>query len=339
MKLTEFDYKLPNNLIAHYPNKNRSASRLLLLDRKTNTIQHKHFYDLVDLISPNDLLIFNDSRVIPARLFGNKETGGKIEILIERILDKYHALAHIKASRAPKPNSIIHLANSINLKATSRQQNLFALQFPHQHPVMQTLASLGHIPLPPYIKRADETLDHERYQTVYARHDGSVAAPTAGLHFDNELLQKLINKGIDFSFVTLHVGAGTFQPIKTSNIKQHHMHAELIKVTPEVCDQINTTKNRGGRIIAVGTTSVRCLETAAKNGKLQPYYGETDIFIYPGFCFQCVDAMITNFHLPKSTLLMLVCALAGRDKIMHAYDIAIKNQYRFYSYGDAMMIV
>lgn len=338
MRLTDFYYKLPNKLIARYPSEKRSASRLLHLDRTTNKISHNHFYDLINLVNPKDLLIFNDSRVIPARLYGFKETGGQIEILIERILDNYRVLAHIKAGRPPKPGSMLRLENTVETKVISRQDNLFELEFPINQPALETLQSVGHIPLPPYIDRADEKFDRNRYQTVYAKHDGSVAAPTAGLHFDEELLTKLTKKGINFGFVTLHVGAGTFQPVRVEDIKSHKMHAEVIEVSEKTCDLINKTKSQGGRIIAVGTTSVRCLETAAQNGSIEPYYGETNIFIYPGYKFQCADVMITNFHLPESTLLMLVSAFAKREQIMHAYNIAIKENYRFYSYGDAMLI-
>jgi S-adenosylmethionine:tRNA ribosyltransferase-isomerase len=333
MKLSEFYYELHNDLIARYPTQQRSASRLLCLEQKTNQIQHRQFSDLIDLITPKDLLVFNDSRVIPARLYGCKKTGGRIEFLVERILDKFHCLAHIKASRAPKLGSSLTLENTVSVKVLNRHDDLFELEFPPTHPVMQTLNTLGHIPLPPYIDRPTEKIDQNRYQTVYAKYDGSVAAPTAGLHFDQAMLKKL-----NTAFVTLHVGAGTFQPVRTNNIKHHKMHAELIEVTAETCQQIQQTKAQNGRIIAVGTTSVRCLETATQNGQIKPYCGETDIFIYPGYKFKCVDALITNFHLPESTLLMLICAFAGKEKVMHAYHEAIEKKYRFYSYGDAMFV-
>lgn len=338
MKLTDFHYELPNELIARYPTKKRSASRLLCLNCDTGEIKHRHFIDLIDFLTPKDLLVFNNSRVIPARLYGTKETGGQIEVLIERILDKFHCLAHIKASRAPKPGSTLNLENAVTAKVINRHDNLFKLEFSIDHPIMETLNSFGHIPLPPYIDRAAEAIDQERYQTIYAKHDGSVAAPTAGLHFDEELLKKIKNKGIRSTFVTLHVGAGTFQPVKTSDIKQHKMHSELIQVTEETCQQIQQTKQSSGRVIAVGTTSVRCLETATQNGETKPFFGETDIFIYPGYKFKCVDAMITNFHLPESTLLMLVAAFAGHENMMRAYHEAIAKKYRFFSYGDAMFI-
>ncbi|MGD9108994.1 MAG: tRNA preQ1(34) S-adenosylmethionine ribosyltransferase-isomerase QueA [Gammaproteobacteria bacterium] len=338
MKLADFYYKLPLELIARYPTKQRSASRLLCLNCDTGEIQHRHFGDLINLLTPKDLLVFNNSRVIPARLYGTKDTGGQVELLIERILDKFICLAHIKASRAPKPGSRLKLENAVTVKVLSRHDDLFKLEFPAAHPIMKALTSFGRIPLPPYIDRAAEAIDQERYQTVYAKHNGSVAAPTAGLHFDEELLKKIENKGIKSAFVTLHVGAGTFQPVKTDDIRQHKMHSELIQVTEEVCQQIQQTKQSGGCIIAVGTTSVRCLETATQSGKIKPYFGETDIFIYPGYKFKCVDAMITNFHLPESTLLMLVSAFAGHKNIMLAYQEAIAKKYRFFSYGDAMFI-
>lgn len=338
MKLTDFYYELPNDLIARYPAKERSKSRLLCLNRISGKIAHRHFYDLIDLLTPEDLLVFNNSRVIAARLYGNKASGGKIELLVERVLDEFCCLAHIKASRAPKIGAILNLENTVEVKVLDRDDDLFKLQFPRNFPVMQTLNTFGHVPLPPYIDRMTEKIDRERYQTVYAKHDGSVAAPTAGLHFNEKMLHELKNKDINMAFVTLHVGAGTFQPVKTSDIKQHKMHSELIQVDDETCKQIRKTKAQGGRVIAVGTTSVRCLETAMQNGEIKPYLGETDIFIYPGYKFKCIDALITNFHLPESTLLMLVCALAGRENIMHAYHTAITKKYRFFSYGDAVFI-
>ncbi len=339
MKLSDYHYKLPNELIARYPAKERSASRLLCLDRKTGEIEHRIFSDLVDLLQPNDLLVFNNSKVMPARLFGQKETGGRVEILIERILDQHHALAHVRASKSPKVNSEIILTDEIKVKMIGRENDLFKLKFQCDEPIVDVLERIGHMPLPPYIDRDDEQFDHERYQTVYADPQGSVAAPTAGLHFDETLIQKLKNKKIDMAFLTLHVGAGTFQPVRVDNIKEHHMHAEWITVSKEVCDKIHAAKKRGGRVIAVGTTSVRSLETAVLSGELKPYEGDTDIFIYPGFEFKVVDAMITNFHLPESTLLMLVSAFAGRENILNAYRVAIEKRYRFFSYGDAMYIL
>ena len=338
MKLSEFSYDLPNELIARYPTEKRSASRLLSLDRQMGGVKHKQFHNLVSLINPNDLLVFNDSRVIPARLYGAKETGGRVEVLIERVLDKHRVLAQVRASHAPKVNTFLCLENALNIKVINRKDDLFELEFLGDKSVLEVLDLVGHIPLPPYINRADETFDQERYQTVYAKHKGSVAAPTAGLHFDKLMLEQLKQKNIAMSFLTLHVGAGTFQSVRAKNIKEHKMHSELINVTEEVCEKVHAAKSRGGRVIAVGTTSVRSLETAAKGGEIKPYFGETDIFIYPGFKFQCVDAMVTNFHLSESTLLMLVCAFAGQENVMRAYKEAIKERYRFYSYGDAMLI-
>ena len=334
MNLSDFDFELPRELIAQFPKEQRSASRLLVLDKCSGKIIHKKFTDLLDFITPNDLVVFNDTKVIPARLFGQKSTGGKVEILIERILDKQHVLAHIKASKTPKIDSEIIIAD-YHAQVIERQDDLFKLKFIDTDNVLEVIEAIGHIPLPPYITRSDEVLDKERYQTVYAKNKGAVAAPTAGLHFDEKLLEQIPNK----AFITLHVGAGTFQPIRVTDILQHKMHSEYIEVSQEVCDKINATKEQGGKVIAVGTTCVRSLETVAQRGKIQAFYGETDIFIYPDFEFQCVDVMITNFHLPKSTLMLLVSAFAGYDNIMAAYQQAIDKRYRFFSYGDAMLIV
>jgi S-adenosylmethionine:tRNA ribosyltransferase-isomerase len=329
-QLCDFSYDLPDHLIARYPTKERTASRLLHLNE---TFNHLQFTDIIELLKPNDLLVMNNSRVIPARLFGHKATGGAVEILVERIMGTHEALAHVRSSKSPKPGSLIFLADDYCVEVLGRDNDLFHLKF--QQPVLETLYEKGHIPLPPYINRADELMDKERYQTVYAKREGSVAAPTAGLHFDEALLTAIQAKGVDIAFVTLHVGAGTFQPVRTQNIAEHRMHAELIDVSQEVCDKIQQAKAKGGRVIAVGTTSVRCLETA----KGKPYQGETTIFIYPGYQFHTVDGMVTNFHLPESSLLMLVSAFSGYEKIMQAYQEAIKNNYRFFSYGDAMLIL
>lgn len=326
MKTTDFDYNLPKKLIAHYPTPKRTASRLMALGEQA---QHRHFSDFPHFLEPGDLLVFNNSRVIAARLFGVKETGGKVEVLVERVVNEYEVLAHVRASKSPKPGGFITFDQKFQAEMLGRQGELFQLKF--SAPVLGVLNQIGHVPLPPYIERTDEGTDHSRYQTVYAKHDGSVAAPTAGLHFDEALLEEIKIKGIDIAFVTLHVGAGTFQPVRADNVEEHHMHAELIDVSQAVCDKVRATKAAGRRVIAVGTTSVRCLETA--NGK--PFLGETDIFIYPGYQFNTVDALITNFHLPKSSLLMLVCAFAGYERVMNAYQIAIEKEYRFFSYGDA----
>lgn len=332
MKVSDFDFALPPELIAQYPKAQRNASRLLYLNKTSGAITHKNFIDLPELLAPNDLLVFNDTKVIPARLFGNKATGGKVEILIERILDINLALAHVKASKTPKVGAEI-LVNNFKATVIERQNDLFKLKFSEE--IVAILEQVGHMPLPPYITRADELSDKERYQTVYAKHKGAVAAPTAGLHFDKEILGKIKNK----AFITLHVGAGTFQTVRVENVTEHKMHAEYIEVSEAVCEQIKQAKANGGRIIAVGTTCVRSLETAAKTGAIKPFKGETDIFIYPGYKFNCIDGILTNFHLPKSTLLMLVCAFAGFDRVMRAYQAAIQEHYRFFSYGDAMLIL
>lgn len=336
MHTKDFHYDLPSELIAQYPTKQRTQSRLLLLD--AGTITHGYFSHYADLIEAGDLLVFNNTKVIPARLYGHKATGGKIEILVERVLDNHRCLAHIRASKAPKPGSTITLEQDIVLNVVSRDNNLYELSCDPTIDITNILAQQGHMPLPPYIARSDEPADKERYQTVYAKEQGAVAAPTAGLHFDEAMLNTLKEKGVQSAFVTLHVGAGTFTPVRVDNIEEHQMHAEYIEVKSDVCDLIAATKKAGKRVIAIGTTSVRCLETASLSGELKPYHGDTNIFIYPGFKFQTVDAMLTNFHLPESTLLMLVSAFAGCEAIKAAYQAAIDEQYRFFSYGDAMFL-
>lgn len=339
MRVNDFAFNLPEKLIAQYPCSMRSESRLLCLKKNSGNIVHRQFIDLPNLLFYKDLLVFNDTRVISARLFATKATGGKVEVLIERILDKHRVLAHLKFSKPPKSGSKLILSDNYAVEVLGKNNDLFELHFLSDDHILDILDKIGHIPLPPYIERADETIDKERYQTVFAKHKGAVAAPTAGLHFDELLLTKLKDKGIQTAFITLHVGAGTFQPVRVDKIKDHKMHSEYIEVSEEVCEQIKNTKQQGGRVIAVGTTVVRSLETAARQGNIAPFNGETDIFIYPGFEFHCVDALITNFHLPKSTLLMLVSAFAGFDNIMQAYKEAIKRRYRFFSYGDAMLIL
>ncbi len=335
MHLADFDYHLPDELIARYPLPERSASRLLCL--KNGSISHAKFTDLNDLLSPGDLLVCNNSRVIPARLLGQKPTGGRVEVLIERILDDKTVLAHVKASKTPKPGTYIEFSNDIRLEMIGRSSDLFELRADQQ--VLDVIEKIGHVPIPPYFQRASEKLDHERYQTIYADPKGSVAAPTAGLHFDEALFEKLRANNIDIDYVTLHVGAGTFAPVRVENITEHQMHSERIAVSAELCEKIKKTKARGNRVIAVGTTTARSLETASLSGELKPFSGETSIFIYPGFEFKCIDALITNFHLPCSTLLMLVAALGGHQNVMSAYQEAIAHQYRFFSYGDAMLIL
>jgi len=343
MKVSDFSFQLPNELIARYPMADRSASRLLSLDGQTGLLKHLHFTDIVDLIDKDDLLIFNDTRVIPARLFGEKETGGKIEVLVERVLDEKSFLAHLRSSKSPKPGCKLRLENSVDAVMVKRHGALFEIQIENDKSVLEILEAIGHMPLPPYIDRPDENADKERYQTVYNKNPGAVAAPTAGLHFDQKILDKLHNKGVDFAFVTLHVGAGTFQPVKVDNILDHQMHSEYAQLSQDVVDKINATRKRGGRVIAVGTTSVRSIESAAQaaltQGKaLAPFFAETSIFIYPGYEFQLIDAMITNFHLSESTLLMLVSAFSGKTQIDNAYQMAINEKYRFFSYGDAMFL-
>lgn len=339
MKTTDFSFQLPDELIARYPMPERSASRLLCLDKHTGKTSHRVFKQLLDLLNPGDLLVFNNTRVIPARVYGKKASGGKIEMLVERVLDEYSVHAHIRSSKSPKVGSELIFGDSDRaVKATmiARHGALFELVF--ELPVAKVLSDFGHMPLPPYITREDEISDRERYQTVYAQHPGAVAAPTAGLHFDEQLLQALLAKGVKFAYVTLHVGAGTFQPVKVEDVTSHVMHSEYLEVDQDVVDAVAATKAQGGRVIAVGTTSVRSLETAAKDGLLQPYSGDTQIFIYPGYSFKVVDALITNFHLPESTLIMLVSALAGKNNVLAAYAEAVAEKYRFFSYGDAMFI-
>lgn len=343
MKVSEFHFDLPDELIARYPAEQRSSSRLLHLKGGDGSLEHLQFTDIVDLLEPGDLLVFNDTRVIPARLLGNKQTGGQVEVLVERILDEHSVLAHVRASKAPKPGSLLLLEGTLEAEMLKRHDALFELRFNHQQPVLELLEQHGHMPLPPYIDRPDEQTDKERYQTVYNNKPGAVAAPTAGLHFDQSILDLLQQKGVNTAFVTLHVGAGTFQPVRVENIAEHQMHSEYAEVPQQVVDAVLATKAAGKRVVAVGTTSVRSLESAAqaalKQGQpLRPFFSDTNIFIYPGYEFALVDAMLTNFHLPESTLIMLVSAFAGKENIMHAYKQAIEHRYRFFSYGDAMFI-
>ena len=343
MQLSDFSYVLPPELIAHYPPPQRTASRLLVMDA-VGAIQHRQFSDIVDFLRAGDLLVLNNTRVLAARLFAQKVSGGAVEILIERIESEYVAVAHVRSSKSPKAGATLLLradearadVTALSAVMQEREGSLFRLVF--NQPVLTILEQIGHMPLPPYMERRDEKMDWERYQTVYAKEHGAVAAPTAGLHFDEELLEKIKTKNIATAFVTLHVGAGTFQPVRVDDVNDHHMHAEFIDVPQATCDAVKACKARGGRVVAVGTTSVRSLESASVSGSIQPYSGDTDIFIYPGKPFNCVDAMITNFHLPQSTLLMLVSAFAGFKHVMHTYNEAIKENYRFFSYGDAMFI-
>lgn len=339
MKLNDYDYHLPEQLIANYPLAERSASRLLRVNPKTQQLSDGVFSDIVNYFSPGDLLVFNNTKVIPARIFGQKSTGGKIECLVERLIDEQTVLAHVRASKSPKPGTKLLFDQDLVIRVIDRVGDLFQLQFSEQHTSLEWLNKLGNMPLPPYIKRQAEREDATRYQTVYAEIDGAVAAPTAGLHFDDALFDALKKHRINSAFLTLHVGAGTFQPVRVDNILEHKMHAEFIEIDEALCEKIRATKQSGNKVIAVGTTSVRALESAASNTQIiKPYAGDTDIFIYPGFEFKIIDAMITNFHLPKSSLLMLVSAFVGREFMLQAYEHAIEQQYRFYSYGDAMLI-
>ncbi|WP_313551182.1 tRNA preQ1(34) S-adenosylmethionine ribosyltransferase-isomerase QueA [Pseudomonas sp.] len=336
MQVSDFYFELPESLIARHPLSERRASRLLVLDGPSGAINHQQFSDLLDYLRPEDLMIFNDTRVIPARLFGQKASGGKLEILVERVLDEFRILAHVRSSKSPKPGAVIHVEGGGEAEMLARHDALFELRF--AEPVLGLLERVGHMPLPPYIDRPDDEEDRERYQTVYARNAGAVAAPTAGLHFDEAMLQAIREKGIETEFVTLHVGAGTFQPVRVDRIEDHHMHREWLQVSQAVVDAVERCKGRGGRVIAVGTTSVRSLESAARVGQLKAFSGDTDIFLYPGKPFHVVDALVTNFHLPESTLLMLVSAFAGYPETMAAYAAAVEQNYRFFSYGDAMFI-
>ncbi|WP_280568308.1 tRNA preQ1(34) S-adenosylmethionine ribosyltransferase-isomerase QueA [Chromohalobacter sp. 296-RDG] len=341
MQRADFHFDLPDELIARYPSETRSDCRLLCLDDESGEVQHRRFTDLLTQLEPGDLLVFNDTRVIPARLFGQKTSGGRVEMLLERPLDAHRGLAHLRASKTPKPGTELMFEGDIRAVVEERHEALFELRFLGETPLIELLERHGHMPLPPYIDREDELDDRERYQTVYARREGAVAAPTAGLHFDAALMAALRERGVEMGYVTLHVGAGTFQPVRVDDIREHHMHSEWLEVDETLCRQVETTRARGKRVIAVGTTSVRCLETASQgrdDGRITPYRGDTDIFIYPGYAWRCVDALITNFHLPESTLLMLVSAFAGYHQVMHAYHAAVVERYAFFSYGDAMFL-
>ncbi len=338
MLRSDFHYDLPPELIAQVPSAQRGASRLLVLDGASGALADRRFADLPGLLRRGDLLVFNDTRVIPARLYGRKGSGGKVEVLIERVLDVHRGLALVRASKPPRPDDILHLDGGAEARVVARRDELYELEFAGAEPLAALLERIGHMPLPPYIRRDDTALDRARYQTVYARRPGAVAAPTAGLHFDAAMLARLEDKGVATAFLTLHVGAGTFQPVRVDDIRAHRAHVETLEVTATLCEQVRATRARGGRVVAVGTTSVRGLEAAAQGGAIAPFRGETGLFIYPGYRFRCVDAMLTNFHLPESSLLMLVCAFAGTDNVLSAYRHAIAERYRFFSYGDAMFV-
>lgn len=339
MKRSDFDFDLPRELIAQAPLAQRSASRLLVLDVAAQHREDRAFRELPELLRAGDLLVFNDTRVMPARLHGHKSTGGAAEILIERITGEHEATVQLGVSKKPKVGGIIVLADGSHAVVVGRDDDFFHLRFESPEPLEKLLLKLGEMPLPPYIERQPDASDRERYQTVYARELGAVAAPTAGLHFDKELLAALTVRGVDFGYVTLHVGAGTFQPVREDDIEDHHMHREWLSVGADLIAQMQRTRAAGGRVIAVGTTVVRSLESAIKNGEPQPFVGETGIFIYPGYHITSIDGLITNFHLPQSTLLMLVSALAGREYMLEAYRHAVEQRYRFFSYGDAMLIL
>jgi S-adenosylmethionine:tRNA ribosyltransferase-isomerase len=338
MLKSDFCYELPERLIAQAPLPERGASRLLRLDGATGRTEDLRFADLPGLLRPGDLLVLNDTRVIPARLFGQKASGGRVEVLVERALGPDSALAHVRASKAPKPGSEILLDGGFRCRVLGRQEDLFELEVLGGATLDAVLAAVGHMPLPPYIARADRDEDRERYQTVFSRAPGAVAAPTAGLHFDAAALEKLAALGVDRAFVTLHVGSGTFQPLRVEDLDQHRMHAERCDVPEATVAKVRETRATGGRVVAVGTTVVRSLESAALGGELAAYQGDTRLFIQPGFRFRCVDALVTNFHLPESTLLALVCAFAGHREVLAAYRHAVEREYRFFSYGDAMFV-
>ena len=344
MKRQDFFFELPEELIAQHPPAKRRDSRLLVMSGAESDYQlvDANFPDLLSFLKPNDLLVFNNTKVIPARLFGEKISGGKIELLIERVMDEKTLLTHIRSSRSPKTGAVLNIENAFDVEVIGRKDALFIVKVLSEATALGLIEQNGHMPLPPYIERSeDEEADKERYQTVYSEKPGAVAAPTAGLHFDNELMEEIKAKGVDIGFVTLHVGAGTFKPVQVDEISEHVMHSEYLEVLPGLVEQVERARQKGGRVIAVGTTSVRCLESAAsfsESGSLAPYQGETDIFITPGYEFKEVDVLLTNFHLPESTLIMLVSSLAGYERTMAAYKHAVEQKYRFFSYGDAMLV-
>jgi S-adenosylmethionine:tRNA ribosyltransferase-isomerase len=339
MRKSDFHYELPAELIAQRPLEPRSAARLLCLERPDGGWSDERFADLPARLRPGDVLVLNDTRVIPARLLGRKQTGGRIEALIERVLDARRALALVRASKPPAPGQRLRFDPGVEARVGARRGEFYELAFEGPDPLPDLLERHGRVPLPPYIARAPEAADRERYQTVYARAPGAVAAPTAGLHFDAPLLERLARRGIEQVYITLHVGAGTFLPLRGEELAGQRLHAERVRVSAAACARINRARAEGRRIVAVGTTVVRALEAAAGDAGLVPLEGETDIFIYPGFRFRAVDALVTNFHLPESSLLMLVCAFGGTERVLAAYRHAVRAGYRFYSYGDAMYLV
>jgi S-adenosylmethionine:tRNA ribosyltransferase-isomerase len=342
MKVADFHYDLPEELIAHHPAAQRTGSRLLVMDRHSGKLKHGHFTDFPALLNPEDLLVFNNTRVIPARLYGHKPSGGKIEVLLERVLAQDNeVVAQVRAGKSLREGAQLLFADgaaTVAAEVRGRQDEFFILRFPAGLDLMAFFERVGRVPLPPYIKRADDQADHERYQTVFAQTRGAVAAPTAGLHFDTAMLALIRARGIATANVTLHVGAGTFQPVRAEKIEEHRMHAEYVDVPEATCQAVRACKARGGRVVAIGTTSVRSLETASQSGAIERFTGDTRIFIHPGYSFRTVDALLTNFHLPESTLLMLVSGFSSREHILAAYAEAVKEKYRFFSYGDAMFI-
>lgn len=338
-KAADFDYDLPPERIAKHPLPDRSASRLLVMDRATGELSDRGIRDLPDLLAPGDLLVLNDTRVIPARFLGRKPTGGKVEVFVERLLSRQHLLVQLRFSRPPAPGSELILSEGVRVEVERRNGRFWILKLPDGTDAAGFLERHGQVPLPPYIDRAPEAQDQDRYQTVYAHHPGAVAAPTAGLHFDEALLRQLDERGVETVFVTLHVGAGTFQPIEAEDIRDHRIHSERLSVSAEACAQIEQARERGGRVVAVGTTSARALESAVRSGRMQPFEGETCLYLYPGCPFAATDGLVTNFHLPRSSLLVMICAFAGRTATLNAYRHAVEQGYRFYSYGDAMLIL
>lgn len=342
MNKSDFKFELPPELIAQAPLAERSASRLLVLDAASARLEDRRFAELPALLRAGDLLVFNDTRVMPARLFGHKTSGGAVEVLIERVTGPHEARVQLGVSKTPKAGGRIVLQDGTEATVLGRDGEFFLLRFETSEPLDALLLRLGRMPLPPYIRRAADVApdpsDDARYQTVYAKHVGAVAAPTAGLHFDDGLLERLQERGVELGYVTLHVGAGTFQRMRVDRIEDHRMHREWFRVDAALIERIRATRERGGRVVAVGTTVVRALESASTNGVLHPFEGETQIFIYPGYRIGSIDGLVTNFHLPESTLLMLVSAFAGRDRVLAAYRHAVEQRYRFFSYGDAMLV-
>jgi S-adenosylmethionine:tRNA ribosyltransferase-isomerase len=337
MRTVDFDYSLPPELVAKYPASERRGSRLLVVDTGRERLLDRRFEDLMEFLRPGDLLVFNDTRVIRARLRGRKASGGRVEILVERVLSPVTATVKLRASKSPATGSLIQLEEGHTARVIGRDREFFRLEF--SRPLETLLDAIGEVPLPPYLERPAEPADQERYQTVYARRKGAVAAPTAGLHFDEAMLQQTLDAGVRHAYVTLHVGAGTFQSLRQEQIRANRLHAERAQVDAASCQAVAETRRRGGRVVAVGTTSVRALEAASAGGRLRPFDGETDLFIVPGYRFRSVDALLTNFHLPRSSLLMLVAAFGGTERILAAYRHAVSSHYRFFSYGDAMLVL